>query len=159
MQLSGNNISRQGASPTSPTSWLGTMKTLGFAFFISTTFCFREFAWAVSAQASPTVCVDVPLALQRTCCESQGHLWLAAPRLPIGFPTTPISHDAVHRPGLLCGVDHKSGSRIASIDRLATLIGTKRWSSSKSLSDVSFDSILSCPSYDRRLNQRARMVA
>ena len=48
------------------------------------------------------------------------------------------------------GVDHKSGSRIASIDRLATLIGTKRWSSSKSLSDVSFDSILSCPSYDRR---------
>ena len=48
------------ASPTSPTTRLGTMKTLGFACFVSTTFCFLEFAWAVSGRASPTVYVDVP---------------------------------------------------------------------------------------------------
>ena len=34
-------------SPTSPTTCDGTMKTLGFGFFVSTTFCLREFELAV----------------------------------------------------------------------------------------------------------------
>ena len=95
---------RHSPSPTSPTSWLGTMKTLGFSFSISTTFCFREFEWAVSGQASPTVCVAAPLAWQRTCCVFQGHLWSEAPRLLIGCPTTLILRNAVRLPDLLCGI-------------------------------------------------------
>ena len=35
------------SSPTSPTTCDGTMKTLGFGFFVSTPFCLREFEWAV----------------------------------------------------------------------------------------------------------------
>jgi len=80
------------------------MKTLGFSFFISTTFCFREFPYAVSGQASPTVCVDAPLAWQRTCYVFRGHLWSEASRLLIGCPTTLILRDAVRLPDLLCGI-------------------------------------------------------
>ena len=41
------HILTTGASPTSPTTCDGTMKTLGFGFFVSTTFCLREFELAV----------------------------------------------------------------------------------------------------------------
>ncbi|HUP79665.1 MAG TPA: hypothetical protein VM260_14025, partial [Pirellula sp.] len=48
--LQSNRWKRQSlvaASPTSPTTCDGAMKTLVFCFFVSTTFCLREFELAV----------------------------------------------------------------------------------------------------------------
>ena len=78
------------ANPTFPTTLIGTMKTLGFGFFISTTFLLHEFWLAVEDRAFPEVCVGVQMVLRRTCCVSRVQYQLEVQRPPIESPTVPI---------------------------------------------------------------------
>jgi len=78
------------ANPTFPTTLIGTMKTLGFGFFVSTTFLLYEFWLAVEDRAFPEVCVGVQMVLRRTYCVSRAPFPSGAPRPPTESRTVPI---------------------------------------------------------------------